>query len=1306
MATFTVTNTNDTGSGSLRQAIIDANTAAGADIINFNIGTGTRTIAPLSGDLPNIIDPVTIDGTTQPGFAGTPIIEISGVNLPAMNAFGLTLTAGNSTVRGLVINRFSGSQIRLLTGGNNVIEGNYIGTNIAGSAAAGSRNADGIFIGGVPGSSNNIIGGTTPAARNVISGNQNGIFVAVGTGNRIIGNYIGTNAAGNAIVANGYGIYLNGTDNNIVGGTTAAQRNIISGSTEAGINFQGSSGNLVQGNYIGTDVAGNNPLGNRVAIDINNNSNNNTIGGTTAGARNVISASTNDGFGAVNITGGTGNIVQGNYIGTGADGISPLGNNPSGVFIVFSSGNRIGGTGAGEGNVIAFNKGPGVAVNSQSINNPILSNAIFSNSRLGIDLDESAPSGITPNDPGDADTGPNNYQNFPVLASASLSGSNTSVSGTLNSTANTTFRIEFFASSAADPSGNGEGQRFIGFRNVTVDGSGNANFSFTDLPAVPSGSFITATATDPSGNTSEFSNVAPIPGITVSPIAGLTTTEAGGTATFTVVLASQPIANVSVGLSSSNTAEGTVSVPSLNFNPNNWNVPQTVTVRGVDDFIVDGNVAYSIITAPAVSTDPNYSGINPSDVAVVNTDNDTAGITVTPTAGLTTTEAGGTAAFTVVLTSEPAANVTVGLSSSNLAEGSVAPAALTFTAANWNQAQTVTVTGVDDAVVDGNIPYSIITAPAVSTDPNYSGRNPADVAVTNNDNDTAGVTVSATTTNAAEGGANGSYSLVLTSQPTANVTVNFNTGSQISAIAPIAFTPANWKVPQNVVVTAVDDTVVEGNHTGAIAHTATSTDPKYNGIAIAQLTVSITDNDIAPTPIPTPTPAPTPAPIPTPTPTPISTPTPAPISTPTPTPTPINAEKIDCKCPKFNAPNIDFNIPQNVPIPVKDTYLGTERNELIAGSNDSDNLFGFSGDDTLLGNNGSDNLFGGVGDDKLYGGQGSNNQIGSAKEGDLLIGDSGNDTLSGNEGNDTIYGGSDDDLAFGGKDDDFIYGEKGNDTIFGNRGSDTIIGGLGNNRSVDQTSDRDFLSGNTENDFLLGSEGEDTIYGGKGNDIVYAGKDNDIIWGDLGSDTLLGDAGNDTILGGVSGAFETDLSGDLIFGGSGEDIIYGNEGNDSILGGEDNDTLLGGEGNDTICGDAGDDRLYGGEGNDYLCGGEGNDTLLGGSSSTFAGSSVAEQDFLCGGDGDDWLIGGGGNDTLVGGNGSDRFILSSGGTDIIADFENGKDLLGLGNSLSFEQLTITQNNNGALISAKNGQLLAILNGVASLNITAADFILT
>ena len=163
-------------------------------------------------------------------------------------------------------------------------------------------------------------------------------------------------------------------------------------------------------------------------------------------------------------------------------------------------------------------------------------------------------------------------------------------------------------------------------------------------------------------------------GITVTPTSGLTTTEAGGTATFTVVLASQPTATVTVGLSSSDTTEGTVSPASLTFTTANWNTPRTVTVTGVNDSVDDGDLSYSIVTAAATSSDATYSGLNAADVSVTTTDNDTAGITVTPTSGLTTTEAGGTATFTVVLASQPTATVTVGLSSSDTTEGTVSPA--------------------------------------------------------------------------------------------------------------------------------------------------------------------------------------------------------------------------------------------------------------------------------------------------------------------------------------------------------------------------------------------------------------------------------------------------------------------------------------------------------------------------------------------------------------------------------------------------------------------------------------------------------
>src|SRR5205085_386827 len=145
-------------------------------------------------------------------------------------------------------------------------------------------------------------------------------------------------------------------------------------------------------------------------------------------------------------------------------------------------------------------------------------------------------------------------------------------------------------------------------------------------------------------------------------------------------------------------------------------------ITGVDDLVDDGNVAYSIVTAAAASADVSYNGIDPSDVAVSNTNNDSAGVTVSPTSGLVTTEAGGTATFTIVLNSQPTANVTIGISSSNAAEGTASVASLVFSALNWNVARTVTVTGVNDSVDDGDIGYSIVTAAATSTDAKYNGK--------------------------------------------------------------------------------------------------------------------------------------------------------------------------------------------------------------------------------------------------------------------------------------------------------------------------------------------------------------------------------------------------------------------------------------------------------------------------------------------------------------------------------------------------------------------------------------------------------
>lgn len=226
-------------------------------------------------------------------------------------------------------------------------------------------------------------------------------------------------------------------------------------------------------------------------------------------------------------------------------------------------------------------------------------------------------------------------------------------------------------------------------------------------------------------------------GVNVFPVTGLVTSEAGGQATFTVRLTSQPTANVVIGLSSSDLTEGTVSPSSLTFTAANWSSNQTVTVTGVDDAIADGNIAYTIVTAQCVSTDANYAAIDPANVSVSNADNDAAAIVVAPTAGLVTTEAGGQATFTIVLTSQPTASVSIGLTSSDLTEGTVSPASVTFTTGNWATPQTVTVAGQDDGLTDGDIAYTIVTAAASSGDANYNGLNPSDVSVSNTDNEVA-----------------------------------------------------------------------------------------------------------------------------------------------------------------------------------------------------------------------------------------------------------------------------------------------------------------------------------------------------------------------------------------------------------------------------------------------------------------------------------------------------------------------------------------------------------------------------------------
>jgi len=335
------------------------------------------------------------------------------------------------------------------------------------------------------------------------------------------------------------------------------------------------------------------------------------------------------------------------------------------------------------------------------------------------------------------------------------------------------------------------------------------------------------------------------PGVTVTPTQNLLTTEAGGTAQFEVRVNGypKPTADVTINVSSSDLGEGTVDQASLTFTPAEWDVPKTVTITGVDDGDADGSQAYTINLTTTSSTDTNFNGLATENVSVINID-DEPGVAVDAT-GVTTTEAGGVAMFSVWLTVAPTDTVTVPLSSSDTSEGTVLPATLTFTTSDWSTPQMVVVTGVDDAVQDGDVAYTIITGLASSTDGNYDNFDALDVAAVNLDDDLAKVIVPVEKFSVTEPNTTVNIPLVLTSEPTADVTINcVSTDTSEGTAASVTFTPGDWNVPHNVVLTAVDDLVNDGTIGYSLTTTVTSADPVYAAINPDDITVETIDNEI------------------------------------------------------------------------------------------------------------------------------------------------------------------------------------------------------------------------------------------------------------------------------------------------------------------------------------------------------------------------------------------------------------------------------------------------------------------------------
>ncbi len=555
--TYTVTNVSDVNAGSLRRAIEAAEQHPGRDTITFDISGGGGHKITLVAALPVLSDPVTIKGYSQPGSLeatddtpAQPMIEIDAGDVGR----GLEIVGDEIKVGGLAIHSAQEANIYIEGADQNTIAGNHLGTNLAGDAAVPAPTVHNVYVHG----SDNLIGGPTGADRNVISsralaevvakggpievennrvgtnaegsadlGYGTGVWLGVGAGgsvvrdnlisglgigvdvggdhNTVVGNRVGTNVEGTAAIPNAVGINVEGGDYNTIGGTEAGEGNLISGNAHEGLKLEHGDdlgleevgpavGNRVLGNLIGVDVSGEIPLRNDmqgIALE----SELNTIGGHEAGAANVIAS---NGFEGIDIV-GDGNRVLGNAIGTNMDGALGLGNGRNGVRIVAGDDNEIGDRLGASMNTIAYNGSDGVAIvdsvaGNVASSNTVVRNLIFVNGTsrddLGIDL---ADDDVTENDRRDGDAGPNGLQNHPVVTAADAADG--TVAWTFEGERRTSYRLDFYASTLCDGSGNGEGRRYLGSANVETDGDGLAPGITTTATPPAAGDHVTMTAT-------------------------------------------------------------------------------------------------------------------------------------------------------------------------------------------------------------------------------------------------------------------------------------------------------------------------------------------------------------------------------------------------------------------------------------------------------------------------------------------------------------------------------------------------------------------------------------------------------------------------------------------------------------------------------------------------------------------------------------------------------------------------------------------------------------------------------------------
>ena len=739
LSTFTVTSTADSGAGTLRQAILDANANAGTDTINFNLpGSGLQVISPITA-LPTITGSLVIDGTSQSGYAGVPLVELLGAGASGSGTFaGLIITDGaaNTTIiKGLSIAKFTTG---IQTDGTDQVRNNYIGTD--GTGATGTGNTSGVLLSGgnnqltgnviarnVTGantnnsSSNSIINnffGTDPTAtqnlantnislqitgsnnsisNNVIKFSPLGLSIVGSSGNLATGNTISSNTGtgvvlggnistsntlgglgvgqANVIDHNNNGIQISNTSGiaNVIGNTitsNSVQGIIISGATSVGyiasntvtlnsgngitfnvgsgsgtivenntigqngfgINIVGVGGEIIRNNFIGTDSTGTTNLANAsFGVRIASSAANNTITG------NLIKFNTSNG---IDVSSGTGNVVKGNTI---------LNNGGSGVNTSVAI--TVGGIILGEANEIAFNGAAGVFVSTAS-GTSIRGNSIHDNVTLGIDL---SPTGVTNNDNLDPDTGANALQNFPIITSATYSSGSVLISGTLNSTASSTFTVDVYGNAVLESAGNGEGKTYLGSTSVTTDASGNGSWSLT--VALQSDSVLTATATNSGSSTSEFS--ADFNSVIGVPDTYTTNEDTALTISAPGLFANDvAIGTLSLGTPNTNPTHGTLSLGSNGsfiYTPAlNYNGTDSFTYRVINGASTSAATTVTLniiaINDVPVAVDDNYStnedtALTVATLGVLSNDSDAETATPSLVASLVTGPAHGTLSF-------------------------------------------------------------------------------------------------------------------------------------------------------------------------------------------------------------------------------------------------------------------------------------------------------------------------------------------------------------------------------------------------------------------------------------------------------------------------------------------------------------------------------------------------------------------------------------------------------------------------------------------------------------------------------------